>query len=142
MAATHNCRHSFIHQSKHSIRQTHCLHFLLNVHLCVNLRGGNAAMPQYLADRIEFRTCRYRQRCRRMSGRLIGEVLFYPCLCLDTPHILRHVVGLLHQRKDDAVLSVLRSWREQGQSQSVERNGDGTLGLVLDDENQIYTELS
>lgn len=45
---------------KHPIRQAHCLHFLLHVHLCINLRGRNAAMTQYLADRVEFRTCRYR----------------------------------------------------------------------------------
>lgn len=141
MAATHNCCHSFIHQSKHSIR-AHCLHFLLNVHLCVNLRGGNAAMPQYLADRIEFRTCRYRQRCRRMLAAVIGEVLFYPCLCLDAAYILRHVVGLLHQREDDAILTVLRCWRKQGQSQCIEQNGNKAFGLVLDTGNQLYTELS
>lgn len=139
MAATQNCRHSFIHQLKHPIRQAHCLHFLLHVHLCVNLRGRDAAMPQYLADRVEFRTCRYCQCCRRMSAAVVGEILFYPSLCLDTPHILSHVVGLLHQREDNAVLSVLRSWRKQGQSQSVERNGDGTLGLVLDNGNHLHT---
>ena len=69
------CRSS----SKHPVRQAHCLHFLLHVHLCVNLRGRDAAMPQYLADRVEFRTS---------------------CLCLDTAHVLRHVIRLLHQRKD------------------------------------------
>ena len=76
-----------------------------------------------------------------MSSAVIGEVLFYPCPCLNAAHILCYVVGLLYQRKDDAVLSILRSWRKQGQSQSVERNGNGTLGLVLDDGNHLHGSL-
>lgn len=76
-----------------------------------------------------------------MSCCMIGEVLFYPCPCLNAAHILCYVVGLLYQRKDDAVLSILRSWRKQGQSQSVERNGNGTLGLVLDDGSHLHGSL-
>ena len=67
---------------EHTVCQVYCFNFFLHVHLCVNLCGRNAAMSQYLADRIEFSTCRYRQRCRRMSAAVIGEVLFYPCLVL------------------------------------------------------------
>ena len=37
---------------EHTVCQVHCFNFLFHVHLCVNLRGRDAAMPQNFANRV------------------------------------------------------------------------------------------
>ncbi len=89
-----------IRLTENAIRQIYRIRLLLHVHRSIYLCEDNASVSQHLADRIKFGTCRYRQRGCRVAATVIGEILLYPCLILDAPHVFRHVTELLHQRED------------------------------------------
>ena len=96
---------------ENSVSQIYRFRFFLHVHRSIDLRRNYAPMSQYFTHRIQFSTCCNRQRCGGMSAAVICEILFYPCLSLDAPHVLCHVVGLLHQRENNTILPIGRTGR-------------------------------